>query len=192
MEQFQRCEKMNTLHQQKEHLENTSCKKSFQFSFAETEELDRMLRKPRSRFYMDAVDAIDLLSVEDEEIIERLLESMDEETAEEFSEMSTEELLEEIKASFQEEFESLPIEIESVLYGVLAKCRIEGCDCHVISTEGKIIDHFKEQQALPTELEKGRILLGRYPQCKCVEVYSDCCRIISKDSSVQKVPNHEI
>ncbi|MBR5597298.1 MAG: hypothetical protein IKW30_07820 [Lachnospiraceae bacterium] len=187
-------------HQPKEQLQDKrseqtspiSSKKQFLFSFSEEQKIDKELKKPRSRAYMELFDAIDMLSATDEEIIEQLKANMDEDTADEFSNMTTEELLEEIRACFQEEFENLEIELESILCGVVSKCYIEGCDCHAISPEGRLIDHFKEDQELPEELEKGRIVYKMYPQCRCVEVYNDCCRVIDTDSSVIRISDDEI
>lgn len=167
-------------------------RKQFSFQFSNSDQVDNELRKPRSRAYMEIFDAIDLLSATDEEIIEQLKANMDEDTAEEFLDMSMEELLEEIRASFQEEFESLSIEVESILHGVLAKCYIDGCDCHAISAEGRILDHYVIGKPLPEELERGRKVYHKYPTCRCVEVYSDCCRVIATDSTVTKIPNKDI
>ena len=156
-----------------------------QFNIAEDAETQRKLRSPRSDIYMQLFDAMDLLSATDEEIIEKIKENMDEDTAEEFLSMSAEELREEIRLSFVEEFESLQIEVKSVLHGVLAKCFITGCDCHAITPEGYILDHFKAGKPLPAELAKGRPILMQYGnRCKCVEVYNNCCRVIMNDSSV--------
>lgn len=179
-----------TQQQQKE--QKAPQKKQFAFSFSNDMELDKELRKPRSRAYMEIFDAIDMLSATDEEIIEQLKANMDEDTAEEFAEMSVEELLEEIKASFREEFMSLPVEVESILQGVLSKCYISGCDCHAISATGEILEHYDEKIPLPPELEKGRKVYHKYPGCRCVEVYTDCCRVIAQDSTVTKIDNDEI
>ncbi len=167
-------------------------RQAFTFSFSQGDELDAQLRKPRSRAYMEIFDAVDLISATDEEIIEKLMENMDPDTAEEFSEMSVEELLEEIRASIQEEFRTVSLEIEQVLHGVLAKCYIDGCDCHAISSEGLFLDHYSVGGPIPENLQKGRALFGRYPQCRCVEVYTDCCRVIMDDASVIKICNNEI
>ena len=167
-------------------------RKQFSFQFSDSNRVEDALRKPRSRAYMELFDAVDLLSATDEEIIEQLKANMDEDTAEEFLNMSMEELLEEIKESFQEEFESLPIEVESILHGVLAKCYIDGCDCHAITPEGRILEHYSIGLVLPEELEKGRKVYHKYPGCRCVEVYTDCCRVIQMDSTVIKIPNKDI
>lgn len=178
--------------QQKTQPQNQPSGQSFQFSFAESDRLDEQLRKPRSRAYMEIFDAVDLLSATDEEIIEKLMANMDPDTAEEFADMSTEELLEEIRASIQEEFRNASLEIEQVLHGVLAKCYIDGCDCHAISPTGWFLDHYEINGPIPEELKKGRALFARFPQCRCIEVYSDCCRVVMDDASVVKVTNKEM
>lgn len=162
-------------------------RKGFSFSFAESDEVEKELRKPRSRAYMEIISSIDVLSATDEEIIERLKENVDEELIEEFEDMSVEELLEEIRETFREEFQSLPIEVTSILHGVLAKCYISGCDCHAITSEGYILDHFNALEPMPEHLAKGRKVYHQYPNCSCVEVYTNCCRVIMPDASVIQV-----
>lgn len=167
-------------------------RQEFQLSFAQKDPLDDQLRKPRSRAYMEIFDAVDLISATDEEIIAKLLDNMDPDCAEEFAEMTTEELLEEIRATIQEEFRSAYLEIEMELHGVLARCYIDGCDCHAISAEGKFLDHYLADGPIPENLQKGRALFGKFPDCKCIEVYTNCCRVILRDSSVIKVHNNEM
>lgn len=179
--------------QNKEMPQSGERKKQFNFSFDKEQEIDKELRKPRSRAYMEVFDAIDMLSATDEEIIAELKANMDEDTAEEFSNMTAEEILEEIKACFQEEFQNLEIEVKSILHGVLAKCYITGCDCHAIDAEGNIINHYESYARMPDEfLERGRKVYRRYSSCRCVEVYSDCCRVVKEDSTVLKIKNSEI
>ncbi len=190
--QYQQQQKEDVQQKPRENVQEAPKKKQFAFKFSGGDQMDAELRKPRSRAYMELFEVIDMLSTTDEEIIEQLKANMDEDTAEEFAEMSAEEILAEIKACFQEEFQNLPIEVKSILHGVLSKCYIEGCDCHAISSDGDIIDHYKKNQSLPEELEKGRIVYRKFPDCRCVEVYSDCCRVIADDSSVLKIPNAEI
>ncbi len=175
-----------------EESQNGTIRPKAEFHIAEDAETQRKLRTPRSEVYMQLFDAVDLLSATDEEIIEKLKENLDEDVAEEFLSMSTEELREEIRLSFVEEFESLQIEVQSVLHGVLAKCYITGCDCHAITSEGYILDHFKTGGPMPAELAKGRPILKKYEdKCKCVEVYSNCCRVIMNDSSVITIDDNQ-
>jgi len=166
--------------------------RKFNFAFTSSEPEDKVLRQPRSKTYMEVFEIIDLLSSTDEEIIARLKENMDEETAEEFLEMTDEEILAEIKASFREEFAALEVEVEEILHGVLSKCYITGCDCHAITPDGMILAHFKATESMPEELAKGRKIMKKYPNCTCVEVYNDCCRVIQPDSTVLKIRNDEI
>ena len=161
--------------------------KEFNFTFEQSNALDEKLRRPRSRAYMEILEAVDMLSATDQEIIDALMENLDPETAEEFEGMSAEELLEEIRESIQEEFRTASQDMRQVMYGILAKCRIEGCDCHAISPEGKILAHYETGRPIPENLAKGRGLFERFPECKCIEVYRDCCRVVMKDSSVIKV-----
>lgn len=182
----------NTQQQTQTMQQPLSAAREFNFSFAERDQLEETLRKPRSRAYMEIFDAVDLLSETDEEIIAALMEKVDPDTAEEFREMSVEELLEEIRASIQEEFLGATIELEQVMHGILSKCYIEGCDCHAISPEGDFLAHYKADGPIPEELSKGRALFERFPDCRCIEVYQDCCRVVMQDSSVVKVKNNEI
>lgn len=167
-------------------------RRTFQFTFAQEDKLDSHLRKPRSRAYMEIFDAVDMLRATDEEIIARLQENMDPDTAEEFAAMTVEELLAEIRESIQEEFRAVSLELEQVMHGILAKCYIDGCDCHAISAQGHFLDHYTRGGPMPEELKKGRVLFGRFPDCRCIEVYTDCCRVVMDDSSVITVRNQEI
>lgn len=187
-------QRYQTLHQQQyqSRPQEAAKRQEFSFSFAEEDKLDQALRKPRSRAYMEIFDAVDMLSATDEEIIEKLTENMDPDTAAEFTAMSVEELLEEIRASIQEEFRTVSLDIEQVLHGVLAKCYIEGCDCHAISSDGMFLEHYTAGGPIPETLQKGRLLFGRFPDCRCIEVYTDCCRVVMNDASVLRVANNEI
>ena len=165
---------------------------NFNFSFAKQDSVEKELRKPRSKAYTEIFAAIDMLSATDEEIIERLKANMDEDTAEEFAGMTMEELLEEIKLSFREEFQSLEVPVETVLNGVISKCYITGCDVHAIDPEGNILNHFEAGKPLPDMLAPGRVVYQRYPECSCVEVYNNCCRVIQNDGEVITIPNSDI
>ncbi|MCR4653073.1 MAG: hypothetical protein K5744_05195 [Eubacterium sp.] len=178
--------------QRREAVQEKQKKSTFSFAFEKENEIESELRKPRSRAYMEIFNAIDMLSATDEEIMEQLKANMDEDTAEDFSNMTAEELLEEIKACFQEEFKNAQLDLKATLLGVISRCYIPGCDCHAISAEGEIMDHYETNRPLPEGFEKGRIVLNRYPECACIEVYSNCCRVVNEDSSVIHIPNYEI
>lgn len=175
--------------------EKTFAKQQSQFSFdmqlhADEEEF---MRKPRSQAYMDIIASIDLLSANDEEIIERLKEVVDEETLEELAELSVEELMEELRYTFEEEMakklealEQDKVDEEPVkMLAVISKCYISGCDIHAIDKRGYILEHYKSGSKLPEEWEYARKMYHEVKgNCSCIEIYSNCCRLIKNDGSV--------
>jgi len=163
----------------------------FSFDLEMKKSVDEIYRRPRSQAYLDIVASIDLLSATDEEIIERLREVVDEDTLEEFSEMSVEELLEELRLSFEEEMADRQLQMQKylepeILLGVISKCYIGGCDVHAIDNRGYILEHYNESQNMPEGMEIGRIMYHKNPNCNCIEVYNNCCRVIASDGSVTK------
>ena len=166
----------------------------FNFDIDTSRTSDSVYRTPRSQAYLDIIASLDMLSVTDEEIIEKLKDVVDEETLEEFADMSPEELLEELRLCFEEEMLSREVEVQTlaepeILIGVLSKCYISGCDLHAIDGQGNILEHFSASKKMPKELAVGRILYKQNPGCSCIEVYSNCCRIIGNDGSVTRVDN---
>ncbi|MCR5374515.1 MAG: hypothetical protein K6E39_03970 [Lachnospiraceae bacterium] len=161
-----------------------------QISTSRDDELDRKLCAPRSEAYMQAVEMIDVLSATDEEIIENLKSNMSEETQEIIDGMSMEEIREEIKLSFVEEFANMELPQKVERLGIIAECYIGGCDCHAITSEGEILNHFKKSEVMPDDLAKARPIFHIYKnRCKCVEVYTNCCRVVMNDSSVIEIPD---
>lgn len=168
---------------------------SFSFDTKVERSVDDIYRTPRSQAYLDIVASIDLLSATDEEIIEKLREVVDEDTLEEFAEMSIEELMEELRLSFEEEMLSRELEMKNylepeILLGVISKCYISGCDVHAIDKGGHILEHYREKGSLPDGMEIGRKMYykcdGPQGGCRCIEVYSNCCRVINSDGGVVK------
>lgn len=176
----------------KEEKREKTEKKEFSFSLNSQSELDKELDKPRSRAYLEILDAIDFVSATDEEIIAEIKSKMTEEMADDFSDMSVEEMLEEIKASIQEEFQKIEIELKPIMYGILDKCYISGCDIHEISGMGTIMAHFEANKPMPDNLAKGRVVFHKHPGCRAVEVYNNCCRVVNRDGSVIRIPDSEI
>jgi hypothetical protein len=122
-------------------------------------ELDRLLRKPRSKEYMEAMRKLDIGShvlgdAQRDEII-RIL---------------------------QEEFPE--VQLGGILVGIVAKCYIgPEYDVHSINMSGGIIHHFQKNESMPPELAKARALAARGTY-EFIEVYHDCCRCVSADGSV--------
>lgn len=177
---------------EQEQTQRGNITRTFDFSLPEVQNAERLLRQPRSQEYLAIFELMDMLSSTDEEIIEMLKENMDEDEEEEFEEMSDEDIMEQIRSIFLEEFAQIEIEMSSIMIGVLSKCYISGCDCHAITPEGHILEHFEMDKAMPEGYEYGRMAFQRYPECKCVEVYSNCCRVILCDGEVIEISNYEL
>lgn len=67
------------------------------------------------------------------------------------------------------------------LVAVLAKCTFDDCEVHTIGKDGNILEHFEIGKTLPKELEEGYRLYRQYPDCACVEIYSEYCCVIMKN-----------
>ena len=166
---------------------------SFSFDFDTKKSIDEIYRTPRSQAYMDIIASIDILSATDEEIIEKLREVVDEDTLEEFADMSPEELIEELRLCFEEEMTAREMELKDypdpeILEGVISQCYIDGCDVHAIDKRGNILEHFNKHKSMPDNLAPGRIMYNRYKdRCSCIEVYNNCCRVIMRNGSVEKI-----
>jgi hypothetical protein len=164
----------------------------FRFSFENSDHYEEFMRRPRSQTYIEAIQMIDMLSSNDEQIMEKLRELVDEDTFEEFSEMSMEEILEEIKRSFEEEFAAAELEFKDVPVpprpqAVICKCYIDGCDVHAIDGFGNILEHYRKGAPLDDRLTRGREIYYLNPFCSFVEVYPESCRVVNEDGSVKTI-----
>ncbi|MCD7754805.1 MAG: hypothetical protein LUJ09_00475 [Firmicutes bacterium] len=124
--------------------------------------LDRLLRKTRSKEYMDALHKLDA-------------------GGHVHNQHKVNEIIDVIRNEFPE------VEISGVLLGFVSICHLgEPYEVHTLDLTGKIIEHYKSGQALPGGLEKARsiALCGGYD---FIEVYVDCCRCISSNGSVSVV-----
>ena len=159
--------------------------RDFQFD-KQKERVEQILQRPRSQEYLVALDMIDYLTSDDEAIIERLKENMGEDFVEELQEMTDEEIFEMITQAFHDEFAELETNLDDELQAVLSQCYIEGCDCHAIDQYGHILNHYKVNETLPEDLERGRMVYRTHAgNCQCVEVYKTCCRVISRSGDVE-------
>ena len=124
--------------------------------------LDRLLRKPRSKAYMEAMHKLDA-------------------GGHVHNQHKVDEIIDAIRAEFPE------VDITDVLLGCVAVCYLgEPYEVHTLDITGSIIEHYKAGQRLPGALEKARAIAirGGY---SFIEVYSDCCRCISANGSVSVV-----
>ena len=125
--------------------------------------LDRLLRKNRSKEYMDALHKLDS-------------------GGHVHNENKVNEIINTIKREFPE------VELSGILLGYVAICYLgKPYEVHTLDITGGIIEHYKAGHTLPGGLEKARniAIRGGYD---FIEVYVDCCRAISANGSVSVIP----
>jgi len=122
----------------------------------------RLLRKSRSKRYMEAMNALDA-----------------------GGRLQTAEQIAEIMAVIRDEFPE--IELEGILLGYVSICYLgKPYEVHTLDLTGQIIEHYKNGETLPGGMEKARglALRGGY---SFIEVYTDCCRAVSPNGSVSVI-----
>lgn len=125
--------------------------------------IDRLLRKSRSKEYMDAIHHLDA-------------------GGHVHNKQKVDEMLQKIKEEFPE------IEICDIMLGIVAICYLGApYEVHTLNITGQIIEHYKSGQTLPGGLEKARSIAmrGGYD---FIEVYVDCCRAVSDNGTVSVIP----
>ncbi len=125
--------------------------------------LDRLLRKQRSKEYMDAMHKLDA-------------------GGHVHNQQKVNEIINAVKNEFPE------VEIQGVLLGFVSICYLgKPYEVHTLDMTGQIIEHYKEGQPLPGGLEKARSIAmrGGYD---FIEVYVDCCRAVSSTGAVSVIP----
>lgn len=124
--------------------------------------LDRLLRKTRSKEYMDAIHKLDAGGhVHNQQIVNQIINT--------------------IRNEFPE------VEISGILLGFVSICYLgKPYEVHTLDMTGQIIEHYQIGQSLPGGLEKARSLAlrGGYD---FIEVYVDCCRCVSGNGTVSVV-----
>lgn len=124
--------------------------------------LDRLLRQPRSKAYMDALHSLDAGGhVHNQNKVNAIIDA--------------------IRNEFPE------LEISGVLLGFVSICYLgKPYEVHTLDMTGQIIEHYKAGQTLPGGLEKARgiAMRGGYD---FIEVYVDCCRCISSNGRVSVI-----
>lgn len=131
---------------------------------AQQMQLDRLMRKPRSKKYMEAMHKLDAGGhVHNQQQVNDIIDA--------------------IRSEFPE------VAIQGVLLGIVAVCYLgRPYEVHTIDLVGSIIEHYKRGEPMPGQLEKARSLamMGGYD---FIEVYVDCCRCISSTGAVSVVKN---
>lgn len=124
--------------------------------------LERLLRKPRSKEYMEALHKLDAGGhVHNQNKVNDIINT--------------------IKSEFPE------IELSGILLGYVSICYLgKPYEVHTLDITGEIIEHYKSGQTLPGGLEKARSIAmrGGYD---FIEVYVDCCRAISSTGVVSVI-----
>ena len=124
--------------------------------------LDRMLRKSRSKEYMEAMKKLDA-------------------GGHAHNQNEVNEIIETLENEFPE------IELKGILKGIVAKCYLgDSYEVHTLSITGYIIQHYKRGEGLPGRLEQARSLAAR--GCYAfIEVYDDCFRAVSDNGTVSVI-----
>lgn len=124
--------------------------------------LDRLLRKTRSKEYMQALHKLDA-------------------GGHVHNQHKVNEIIDTIRNEFPE------VEISGILLGFVSICYLgKPYEVHTLDMTGQIIEHYKAGQTLPGGLEKARsiALRGGYD---FIEVYVDCCRCVSSNGAVSVI-----
>ncbi len=124
--------------------------------------LDRLLRQPRSKEYMDAIHRLDAGGhVHNQNKVNSIIDAIREEFPE--------------------------VEISGIMLGIVSICYLgKPYEVHTLDMTNNIIEHYKTGQILPSGMEKARgvAMRGGY---EFIEVYVDCCRCVSANGSVAVV-----
>ena len=125
-------------------------------------EMDRLLRKPRSKEYMETMKHLDAGGhVHNKKQVDDILNAI--------------------------HMEFPDIDVEGVLLGYVSMCYLgEPYEVHTLDITGEIIEHFKKGEILQGGLERARALAMRGGYA-FIEVYVDCCRCVSENGTVSVV-----
>ena len=124
--------------------------------------LDKLLRKSRSKEYMDALHRLDA-------------------GGHVHNQGKVNEIIDAIRAEFPE------VELSGMLIGFVAVCYLgPPYEVHTLDFTGQIIEHYKVRQTLPNGMEKARSIAMRGGYA-FIEVYIDCCRAIRSDGTVSVI-----
>lgn len=124
--------------------------------------VDRLLRKTRSKEYMQALHKLDA-------------------GGHAHNQYKVNEIIDTIRNEFPD------LEISGIMLGIVSICYLgKPYEVHSLDITGQIIEHYKSGHVLPSGLEKARSIAmrGGYD---FIEVYVDCCRAISSNGSVSVI-----
>ena len=120
-----------------------------------TVELERALRMPRSKKYLEHIKNLDIGTHHCDKTS-----------------------LQELKNNIQKE---LPEAAMGLLIGIVSKCYLGApYEVHTLDFWGQIIEHYKVGESMKSDLERARTL-AKHHSYKCIEVYSDRMVAIADD-----------
>ncbi len=141
---------------------NTSQYQSREQQQADKMKLDRLLRQPRSKEYMEAMHKLDAGGhVHNREKVNEIINTIKNELPE--------------------------VDLSGLLLGCVSICYLgHPYEVHTLDLTNGIIEHYQEGQTLPDGLEKARgiAMRGGYA---FIEVYADCCRAVSANGTVSVI-----
>lgn len=125
--------------------------------------LDQLLRKKRSKEYMEALHKLDA-----------------------GGHVHNQNKVNDIIRTIQEEFPE--VQLGGVMLGYVSICYLgKPYEVHTLDLTGGIIEHYKTGETLPDGLEKARTIAMRGGY-EFIEVYKDCCRAVSASGYVSVIP----
>ncbi|MGX7203037.1 hypothetical protein BCR22_11240 [Enterococcus plantarum] len=140
---------------------NVSEKNKSSVSFGNTQ-IEKVLRRKRSKEYVDNLSNLDSGNA-----------------------TIAHKKIEEILAGVAKEIPE--VELSGLLLGYVSKCYLgDSYEVHTVDISEQIIEHYKRGEPLTNGMEKARSIAVN-PAYAFIEVYSDCCRAVSKNGLVSVV-----
>jgi hypothetical protein len=125
--------------------------------------LDRLLRRPRSKAYMDALSRLDA-------------------GGHTHNQDKVNDIINTLKNEFPE------VDLYGVFLGCISVCYLgKPYEVHTLDITGSIIEHYEAGRPLPDGMEKARSIAMRGGYA-FIEVYTDCCRAVSSTGTVSVIP----
>lgn len=126
--------------------------------------LDRLLRKKRSKAYMEAMQSLDA-----------------------GGHVHNQHKVEEIINAIKNEFPEVALVEIGLLLGIVAICYLgDSYEVHSLDITGSIVHHYKRGESMPYGLERARVIAMR-GGFEFIEVYTDCLRAVSADGTVSVI-----
>lgn len=124
--------------------------------------LDRLLRRPRSKAYMEAISRLDAGGhVHNQQKVNEIIQTIKNELPE--------------------------VDLSGTLLGFVSVCCLgKPYEVHTLDMTGGIIEHYQAGQTLPGGMERARGI-AMYGGYEFIEVYADCFRAVSANGTVSVI-----